>query len=101
MLRQRLEERARAGARQGAKRGGSPQPQVGGIRALAAVEGVEDRQLRRALVQNILAEQFGSDLINDAKFQQVVEGVLQTIDQDAACGGLMDQAVLELRSAAR
>src|SRR5690242_7816440 len=86
LLRQRLAERSRlAGSARVAVRPGAPERPPSGIdnvQALAAVEGVDDRQLRRALIQNILADQLGPKLINDAKFQQVVDRVTETIEAD-------------------
>jgi hypothetical protein len=105
LLRQRLAERARgaspsAGAP--AQRPVQPAaPDVGGLRALVGVEGVGDRQLKRALVQNLLAEQFGPDLINDARFQQVVDRVTETIEDEGDSASLLARVVRDLRDVAR
>ena len=104
ILRQKLSERAKLA---GAKTGRKPSPQqrktndLDSIHALAAVKDVEDRQLKRALVQNILVDQFGPKMINDAKFQQVVSRVSEALDEDAATGALMTRIVEELRASAR
>jgi hypothetical protein len=68
------------------------------LKALAATEEVDDHQLRRALIQNILGEQFGHDLVNESKFQQVVERVLETLEADTAGAILMSRCVSELRA---
>lgn len=70
---------------------------VSSLKALAATKGVDDHQLRRALIQNILAEQLGRGLINETKFQQIVERVVETLQADDTYAGLMAQCVAELR----
>ncbi len=102
LLRQRLEERSRVIARQGGQRSVPAQPaSIEGLEALAAVEAVDDRQFRRALIQSILAEQLGGKLINEAKFQQVVDRVAETLEADAASARLLDRVASDVRSAAR
>src|ERR1700722_14974053 len=83
LLRQRLAERSRTSAGGVARKSNAADvqaPSVDALRTLAAVEGVGERQLGRALVQSILADQFGAGLVNDAKFHQVVDRVAETID---------------------
>ena len=101
LLRQRLEERTRAAGRPKApaKAGRSASP-LAQVHALAAVDGVDDRQLKRALIQSLLTEQFGAELINDAKFQRVVDKVTETIDGEEASAKLLSRIVRELRAAA-
>jgi len=105
ILRQRLQERARAS---GARRAGRPAPAGRGpaepmamVQALAAVDTVDDRQLKRALVQGVLAENLGPGLVNDASFQQMVDRVAETLDRDPDLGKLMARVVADLRAAAR
>jgi len=104
ILRQRLQERASvAGKRTGktpAARDRSPNP-LEAARALAAVDSVDDRQLKRALIQGVLAENLGKGLINDASFQQMVDRVTETLDGDPDLGKLMTRVVADLRAAAR
>ena len=99
VLRQRLQERTRLAAKPNASDNRARPSTVapGGIGALAAIDGLDDRQLRRALIQNILAEQFGSEMLNDAKFQQVVDKVSDTISGDPEGAALMVRAIKELR----
>lgn len=104
LLRQRLLERSKAAERSGRRPAPSARPPVGGmesVQALAAVDSVDDRQLRRALVQNFLAEQFGPALINEAKFQQVVDRVAEALEGDAASAKLLNRVTSELRASAR
>ncbi len=69
-----------------------------GLAALAAIEAVDDQQLRRALIQSILADQFGEGLINDTKFQQVVERVTDALSEDEKGAALLNHMVAELKS---
>ncbi len=102
LLRQRLQERTQLVARQGGQRTSLTQPAgVDGLQALAALEAVDDRQFRRALIQSILAEQLGGKLINEAKFQQVVDRVAETLGADAESAKLLDRVASDVRSAAR
>ncbi len=103
LLRQRLTERERAAGVRGERKAGvEPAAQsVDALRALAAVENVDERQLRRALIQNILSEQFGAEMINDARFQQVVDRVTETIEGEADAARLLGRVTRELRAAAR
>lgn len=101
LLRQRLLERSKTSSARGGPQLSSAQ-RTGGmdsIQALAAVESIDDRQLRRALIQSILAEHFGSGLINEAKFQQVVDRVTETLENDTTSAGLLSRVVSELRAA--
>jgi hypothetical protein len=105
LLRQRLAERSRAGASQTrGKVSGSTGQTAKGVRsldALAAIDGVDERQLKRALIQNLLTDQFGAHLINDAKFQQIIDRVMDAIDGEASSAGLLSRVAGELRATAR
>jgi hypothetical protein len=105
LLRQRLDERARAERGEADEVGRrQSEPALTGpdaLRALASVEGVDDRQLKRALIQNLLAEALGPGLINDAGFQQVVEQVTETLDAEPASAQLLARVAQDLRAAAR
>lgn len=105
LLRQRLRERSlAASATPGATRRSAGEPGKAGmdnVRALAGVEDIGDRQLARALVQNILADQFGRSVINDAQFQQVVDRVTETIEGEPDASALLAGVVSDLRASAR
>ena len=97
LLRQKLEERARisAGAKvgEGAKRAA---PEPGGVRALASLRGADERNLRRAIIQNLLADQLKSLPVNDAQFQQLVGRVTEALEEDAKACGLLNEVVGQL-----
>jgi hypothetical protein len=101
ILRQKLQERAKnSGAARGTRkeRQGTEAPdEPSGLHALAALETADERTLRRAFVQSLLADQLGSDLINDAQFQQIVSRVTDAIEEDAGAARLLTRLVAELR----
>jgi len=102
LLRQRL--LADAKSRQSLKGAASktPEGQGGGlVQALAEIEGVDERRLRRALIQSLLTDHFGKSLINDARFQQVVDRVTATLEEDPDASQLFSRVVGDLRQAAR
>ncbi|HEX2594087.1 MAG TPA: hypothetical protein VHL34_21475 [Rhizomicrobium sp.] len=100
LLRQKLEERNKASST--ARRDGAKARQAisedTGLHALAAMEGVEDQPLRRAFVENLLADQLGSALTNDAQFQQIVSRVTEAIDDDSRASELLSRLIADLRS---
>jgi hypothetical protein len=101
LLRQKLRERARTSARGRAaapQHAGSEPLKMSPVQQLAAVEGVDERLLRRALVQNLLVEQFGPSMLNDAQFQQVVSRVTAAIEEDADASKLISHVLSELRT---
>jgi hypothetical protein len=90
LLRQRLLERARTAGRSGkGETAGTRQESIDRVYGTDPVEARDERQLRRSLIQTILADEFGSELMNEAEFQQVVDRVVETIDADEAGGLLM------------
>jgi len=96
LLRQKLEERSRA-ARGGARADTAVPAEPSGVRALAAMDGVDERSLRRAIIQNLLADQLDPSLINDAQFQQLVTRVTDAIEDDREASELMLRVVADLR----
>ena len=101
ILRQRLSEKS--GARIDSGNNKSQNSVVGArqsIGALAAIEGIDERQLRRTFIQTLLVEQLGGDLVNDAKFQQVVTQVADALEEDAVGRSLIDRLMTDLKSCA-
>lgn len=101
LLRQRLTERTRAQRAAGPKAGKATAKEPFSVQGLAAVEGIDDRQLRRSLVQGILSEQFGQQMVNEPKFQQVVDRVADALAGDPDGDALLTQITTALRGAAR
>lgn len=102
LLRQRLQERSNAATGQDGVRSGGGAPArargKGAVHNPDAIEALDDRKLKRALIEDILADQFGQALLNDAKFQQVIDRVTEALDADSACGALLARAVSDLRA---
>lgn len=101
ILRQRLQERAKASASRADRRerpGEQSATGLDNVQAMAAIEGVDDHQLGRALIQSILAENFGPEMLNEAKFQQLVERVTEAIEADEGGASLLSRLVGELRA---
>ena len=96
LLRQRLLERSRSPATR--RTSARPATRSEGVQALARIDGVDDRQLGRALIQGLLSDQFGGALINDAKFQQLVDRVTEAMTEDAGTSKLLHRIVNELRA---
>jgi hypothetical protein len=90
LLRQRLLERSRQGGVAGTK-AGTDELAVDRIYPAAGVEARDERQLRRSVIQAILTDEFGPDLINEAGFQQIIERVLDAIEGDADASALIAQ----------
>lgn len=56
--------------------------------------GIQNPQLlERALVEQLLLAGFGSDYVNEAKFQELVEEVHKALASDGQLQALMDQVV--------
>lgn len=104
LLRQRLQERDRT--RSGSKSTSrSDQTKAAGsvstAQALAAIDGVDERQLRRTLIQGLLSDQFGDAMLNEPRFQQMVDRVVHAIEGDDAGRALLERMTAELRAAVR
>lgn len=103
LLRQKLAERAKtSGAGKPAARqmAGSASPvEAGGLGALAAMDGVYEREFRRAVIHSILADQLGPDLINEAQFQNIVTRVLDAIEADTDAARMLREVAADLRRA--
>jgi hypothetical protein len=92
LIRQRLEERTKAAITNKSQQAASVQAREHSASAIAgelARAGAQDEQLRRSLVEQLLADQFGPVLVNDARFQQIVDLVARAMTADPAVGRLM------------
>lgn len=103
LLRQRLEERDRARKSAGPILRKTAPTAAGksAVQALAATEGVDDKQFRRAIIQGLLTDRMGTAMINDAAFQQVVGRVVDVMEGDDQTRALLDRITEELKSMAR
>ena len=98
ILRQKLLDQAKAG-RKAAGDANPPtnKPRFETVKALSNIDGVDEHQVNRTLIQSILADSFGSELLNEAKFQQVVDRVTATLEDDPDGAGLLAKAKQLLR----
>jgi hypothetical protein len=105
MLRARLQERARANAAGRASKSDSKGPpgtaKKGAVRSAEVIEGLDDRRLKRAVIEDILTDQFGAALVNDARFQQVVDQVTQAIEADVEGAAVFSRVVEDVRAGSR
>jgi len=102
LLRQRLLERTRAertGRKPATQKPARQPAALDAVHVLAALDGADDQQLERALIQTLLAEQLGRQMLNDARFQLVVDQVTETLRQDANGKALLSRLTGELRGA--
>lgn len=100
LLRQRLRERE--GARSAGRVRSRPSSQVdraATAQALAALADTDERQLRRALIQGLLSDQFGRQLVNEARFQEVVDRVVGALEEDPDGLALLRRVTTDLREA--
>ena len=104
LLRRRLVERSRreevSRSRRTARHPASRSDGVATVRALAAIAGVSDQELGRTFVQSILTEQFGDGLLNDSKFQQVIDHVSRALTDDPQTSVVFRRVLDDLRAVA-
>lgn len=96
LLRQRLAERARSTAKPA--KASASESDGPAVAAIVARGEPDERQMRRALIQQILADQLGGDLINDAQFQQVVTRVTNAMESDADTAKMLQKFISQLRA---
>lgn len=105
LLRQRLLQKSKSGsaARKDAKRSvQNPSPTgLESVQKMAGIDGIDDHQLGRALIQSLLVDELGSELLNESKFQQVVDKVVETIEAEPNGHKLISRLVGELRASSR
>jgi hypothetical protein len=67
------------------------------VRALAALDSLDEDEVRRAVVRGILTEEFGERVGNDAALQAIVDDVVRIIGDTPGGIELIDSAVAQLR----
>ena len=102
LLRQQLERRDRAGrAVKSSKVGQVASDRAGtteGVSSDLILTGAADDQLQRAIVELLLTEQFGETLVNDVRFQHVVDRVTCTLAEDFETRVIFDASLAPLRA---
>lgn len=100
LLRQKLAERAQVKGASRARGAATTKTKAGPphlVVASVAHAGADDRHLRRAIVEQLLSDHFGSQLANEPRFQQIVERVSEIIAEDAELGAVMGSVMAEVR----
>jgi hypothetical protein len=95
MLRQKLSERARTTKNSATHNHGAAH-QIDRIEAVNPKDVYDERQMRQVFIQQILTEQLGSDLVNDAQFQQIAYQVAQAIESEAETRELLDRLIEQI-----
>jgi hypothetical protein len=67
------------------------------ISAQFAREGVEDRQLKRSIVEQLLVDRFGPGLVNDVKFQNIIFETTELMENDEEIARLFESVLNHLR----
>jgi hypothetical protein len=103
ILREQLERKSKTRVDGKSKPGTVDLVERGNARVAATVgsiarQGLDESALQRLIVEHLLVEQFGSQLVNDAKFQQIVDCVMDMIITDKGTRALLHQALVQLRA---
>lgn len=95
LLRARLEAHARAAqtGQPALRETGAPQAS---LMVLAARAGADKKQLRRMMIEQMLTENFGSKLANEAGFQQVISRVAEAMEADPKLANQMETLLASL-----
>jgi phage terminase large subunit-like protein len=94
--------RRRLAARASTLRQSQPAGRAGGLQragAVARTGGISGRALTRAVVEGVLVDEFGEALVNEPRFQQVVERVTDALSGDADAESITERALDKLRTA--
>ena len=101
LLREQLERTSR---RRGAERRdetaratSDPARPLERARALAALDGLSETEVRRAVVRGLLVDEFGEGVGSDPAFQAVIDDVFRIIGDMPGGLELIDRAVAQLR----
>lgn len=104
LLREQLQRATKgreAGAGKAAQRvEGRVQRPLDRVRALAALDGLADDAMRRAMVRGLLSEEFGDALGNDAAFAAMTDNILRTLETLPGGPELITQAIAQLKGQA-
>lgn len=67
------------------------------LRAMDGLDGLSEDERRRAVVQGLLAEEFGDGIANDAAFHAILDDVMRIIAALPGGPELVDRAAVGLR----
>ena len=102
VLRQRLAERIkRAAAGKTDRQSSGQSPTSDAIGQTLSLEGVDDSTIKRALVHRLLADQFGSEVVNEPKFQGLVDQVEGALGENPTTNHLLNHVITQLKADAQ
>jgi len=67
------------------------------VRALAALDTLNEDEVRRAVVRGLLIEELGEGIGNDAALQKIVTDVVRIIGEVSGGNDLLNRAVIQLK----
>lgn len=70
------------------------------LQQIAALDALGERGVRRGIVQSLLAEHLGRELLNDANFQQTIDDVVDALERDEKGRAVMREVIVQLRRTA-
>jgi hypothetical protein len=101
LLKQKLAERAQAKKPSSTAR--TDAKQTAGYGAVLAVAGrtaragAVDRKLRRTIVEQLLADRFGAALVNEARFQLIIDQVSELMISDPDLNNTFSEIIVLLK----
>jgi hypothetical protein len=100
LIREQLQRSGRGRGASRAALGASAEPASGPIermRALAMLDTLEERDLRRAVVHGLLADQLGEGVANAPELVAIIDRVIRTIEETPEGRALTDRAIGQLK----
>ena len=98
VLRQRLRELNRpTGVRKQNARLDGPTA-LARLKTIASEDVLSEAQLRRKIIQDLLADQLGEGVVNEASFQAVVDRVTEALSENREGAQLLDRVITDLRA---
>lgn len=102
LLRSHLERSGRSRRKGGAAKTANSTPShptsLQRVQEIAQAEALSDDDIKRTLISCILIDEFGPDVVNDAKFQDVINDVTRVLNQNSKGRRLLDLSVKQLRA---
>ncbi|MBY0563052.1 MAG: hypothetical protein K2P58_02600 [Hyphomonadaceae bacterium] len=71
-------------------------PPLERVRELAAADSASQSELARALIAALLAQEFGNELANDIRFQDLIDRVNDALTADEHASALLASAIGQL-----
>jgi hypothetical protein len=102
LLRQKLAERAKSRATQRTSAAQSAKAEqrdtVTAVSSRAAKAGAEDRKLRRTIIEQLLLDRFGTALVNEARFQEIIDQVTELMAAEPGLSELFADVIAHVKS---